>query len=662
MNNSTKDNHNNHKHNTYMYYFDKRPILMDKSVKFDQVFDDEFSKTTSLQNTQTQNFKPNKSMSYLNPSQNNQNISPVVINQQLQSTNTHQFSSKEVYEILKEQYQKTKGFFEFRPNPLLKFLLEYRGFDKRHLKVPSKISPLLTIDNQTLEQMLNDEYKKLLKQQEQQKTKKENWVKKLNSHSSAKFTNETMKRLYPKLKENPLENVKDYKNIDKVFERVVYHYYYKNGDFKGTNDENIILQFWHNIPPEERKQYNLDYEAGENAFTSGLLEYMQDDAIMDRLSNLFKSICGYYCYHPTPLHNYWEKQISYPEKFMKGLYKHDSDTLYQILDTRYLANKEKNEKLKEEAEKEANTFKEKEKAKYKVEKDNYLKILNKFKKLAAPKDKWRTGKVMLRLRNKFSYDNILYKMIKNEFSTNRPFKLSDEYQIYDSDEERKTIFKLEREKKISKENEERILENISKAKIRDNELILKEEKELNKIREEDQALERYFRKEVVKYFKRNLKENPSTSKKQKLLRTIYAFLKKKHYNACQRKFPKDSNYGKKSRSKMVPKELVSYFNKVFNRLFIDGDGKVFFSKLDNMSFWAPCHSNKCKIHSETSCPLYCLNNTQNREIALQRQMNFRMVHDSHRKILEDERLNLWKRKDLIEDKFTMFNINKSIIS
>jgi len=166
---------------------------------------------------------------------------------------------------------------------------------------------------------------------------------------------------------------------------------------------------------------------------------------------------------------------------------------------------------------------------------------------------------------------------------------------------------------------------------------------------------KYLKNEVIKYYHRIFDngESPSIHKKQKLLRQIYAYLKKNNYKACQRRFPKEHNYGKKSKNKNVPKELTCFFNKLFNRLFIDGDGKVYFSKLDNMSFWAPSKSNNCKIHSN-NCPLYCLKNTQNKEIILQRNNNFKIVHDNDRKLLEDERLHLWKRNELLKEKEKIF--------
>lgn len=674
MKNSIPSNHHN-----YMYYFDGRGILMDKEPKFDQVFDEDLKQSKNLnqsysksnyninnnnnnayQNSVNSNFynsNNHNNDNFKNTNNSNYNNTNNNFNNTNNSNNNYnnQISAETVYDIIKDQFQKSKGYPEYRANLLYNFFLEYRTFDKRHLKIPMKIQPLMNIPNQDIKTMLEEIYRQFLIKQEQNKSKRDYYNRKLASQNKPKFTKDTLKRLYPKAKDNELENVRDYDKIEKLFERIVYHYYYKNNDFKNSNEDEVIISFWQNTPPEEKTLYNLNFDAGENALSANIQQYLSENEVMNRITSSYEKICGYKCLHPRPLHDYWQKQINDADKYLRGLNKFDADKLYQLLHDRYLNHKEEKVYEKDTKKQELEKKQQEEAIKYKREKDEYKKILEKFKKLAQAKDKWRTGKVMLRLRKKFNYDNIINKMIKQEFSTNRPFKLSDEYAIYDSDEERKTIFKSEVEKKLEKENENRILENIQKTKLADDEAIKREEKEIEKINNADKALEKYLRKEVLKYYRRlNIdKEQPSSHKKKKLMRQIYAFMKKNHFDACQRRFPKNLNYGSKSKTKNVPKELISYFNKVYNRLFIDGEGKVYFSKLDNMSFWAPCHSNKCKIHSN-NCPLYCLNNTQNREIALQRKMNFKMVHDDEKKLLEDERLHLWKRKDIIEEKKKIF--------
>ena len=61
--------------------------------------------------------------------------------------------------------------------------------------------------------------------------------------------------------------------------------------------------------------------------------------------------------------------------------------------------------------------------------------------LAQPKDKYKTGRVMLELKKQFKYDNVIKKMIKNEFKDNKLFKFPEEYAIRDEEEEKDTFFK-----------------------------------------------------------------------------------------------------------------------------------------------------------------------------------------------------------------------------
>jgi len=432
--------------NNYMYYFDGRNVLMDTNPKFDQVYDYSLNKNEEkLDRYDSINKSQASGFQYGGISNNNsQGFNQTNYTNKLVIPN----SPEEVYNIIKEQHKKTKGFPEYRSQILFNFFLEYRTFKKRHLKVPTAIEPLLFYDNKTIKDMLDTIYNKYLEKQHKEKNKRDLYLKKLSSHNKPKFTKDTMKRLYPKLKENEIENVQDYRSIDKVFERVVYHYYIKNGDYKDSNDEKTIISFWQNIPDDEKNAYFLNWDAGENSFVAEVSKFLSDDEILNRIARLFKKVCGYDASHERPLHDYWEKQITYENKHLKGLAKYHPDVLYSMLQKRNATiceEKKYNKDLIQQEEINKNKQKEEE---YKRSKEEYKKILDKFKKLSKPKDKWRTGNAMIKLRKRFNYDNIIQKMIKIEFSTNRRFKLSDEYEIYDSDEERKTVFKSDVEKKI----------------------------------------------------------------------------------------------------------------------------------------------------------------------------------------------------------------------
>ena len=103
------------------------------------------------------------------------------------------------------------------------------------------------------------------------------------------------------------------------------------------------------------------------------------------------------------------------------------------------------------------------------------------------------------------------------------------------------------------------------------------------------------------------------------------FLKaiKLHKNSVKRHFRKKI-YGivKKNRKNRVnfPNEFKYFFFKLLRRLKRNNAGKLVWAREDNISYWAPCLSNKCKIH-RTYCPLYCRSNTHNQGIKAQRKKN-----------------------------------------
>lgn len=689
----------NQNQNNYMYYFDKRAVLMDHD-KFDQVFDDQYSNNNSqnfnnkqnMNNSQTnfkktnvnnfnnstntemlrsnQNFNNSAISNNMNNSMRDSQIKNKNLNETLNNNNQSinvndqtrtihvNFTKNEIYETIKSMFLKTKGYIELRDQALFDYFKEYRGFEKKGIKIPDKIAPLLPLPNNVIKKALEDEYNLYLAHRLKENHKQDYTNKKKKTHPPPKFSDDTLKRIYPKFVEDKVANSKDFQSIERIFERLINLYYVKNNkSYKDSNDDVTIVDFLRNLSEEEKNKYHLKIDEGENALVVEIIKFLSEEEIVDRIRNIYKRKNGFECFHPRPIHDYWDKFISEQEKYQKGLNKFDPDTLYQLLDNKFNQNKLKNNEKKIELNKLQEKELEDEKNKYKREKAVYKQILKNFNEKAKPKDRWRTGNVMLRLRKKFNYDNIIKKMIQHEFSTNRIFKLPEEYELYDSDKERKIIFKNSVEKKLSKEDENRIFNNILRTKINDKYELEKEQKILNKLRKEDYAMEKYIKNEIVKYYKRLFveKEKPSSTKKNKLLRQMYNYLIKKHTNACKRRFPKSPMYGTKVRHKVVSKELASYFNKVFNRLYVDGDGNVFFSKIDNMSFWAPSLSNYCKIHSN-NCPQYCINNTQNKVISIQRKANFKMMHDNEVVLLEDERLNPWKRKDkeLLEEKQKIF--------
>ena len=105
-------------------------------------------------------------------------------------------------------------------------------------------------------------------------------------------------------------------------------------------------------------------------------------------------------------------------------------------------------------------------------------------RLSVPKNRYETGLAMLALQKDFKYDNIIKKMIKNEFKDNKIFKFPEEYAVRDEDEQN-LIFRHQSKGIKKDENEEKIKEQIEEAYNNYNEkkdlgLLEKEKKNLKK--------------------------------------------------------------------------------------------------------------------------------------------------------------------------------------
>lgn len=70
-----------------------------------------------------------------------------------------------------------------------------------------------------------------------------------------------------------------------------------------------------------------------------------------------------------------------------------------------------------------------------------IKAEDRIKSLAAPKDKWERGKILMQMKKKFPHDIVLQKLIKEEFKENRVFKYPEEYDRFDDEEEYKCKYR-----------------------------------------------------------------------------------------------------------------------------------------------------------------------------------------------------------------------------
>lgn len=229
--------------NNYMYYFDKRAVLMDHE-KFDQVFDDQYSNNNSQnfnnkQVSNSQNNFYNKSTNNKNPNTNSEmmytshnhnlnksNVSMSMNNNSMrESHNNNQniensnyntngfnqsvnnqtktifvnFTKNEIYETIKSMFLKTKGYIELRDKQLLDYFKEFRSFEKKGIKVPDKIAPLLQLSNNIIEKALVEEYNLYLANRLKDQHKLDYAQKKKKTHPNPKFTDNTLKEFIQNL-------------------------------------------------------------------------------------------------------------------------------------------------------------------------------------------------------------------------------------------------------------------------------------------------------------------------------------------------------------------------------------------------------------------------------------------------------------------------------
>lgn len=119
-----------------MYYFDGKNILLDTYDErgFDQVFEDSKNPKLAQSITIDQKEKDNKiisdrSMSQLQ-GQNQNNISLDQFKESKIDSYSPKLLPREVFLNIKDQYYKTKGYIENRPDILFEFFLEFKGFER----------------------------------------------------------------------------------------------------------------------------------------------------------------------------------------------------------------------------------------------------------------------------------------------------------------------------------------------------------------------------------------------------------------------------------------------------------------------------------------------------------------------------------------------------
>jgi hypothetical protein len=703
------------------YILDGKSIILDKYAdvekeKYDQTFDDVVesqnfnanSQINQSQNPTNQNFNNNNStMNNLindyyynsqNPYNNNTNYNQSNLKQTGFSENPNVENQKTQYNLvpqilienLQNYFYRQKGYMPTNPDSLFKYFLDFRVQKAKGLRINKQINELLNYSdddvlysikelNRVMMENLNNGSRSTNPSSFYFKTGEgQNIDTRINyfqptglevtNQFKPKFTKDTMRRLYPKqkqLEDNEKNRLNCY-DFQSYFPKLLDEYRKKNNTL--TNNPNKLLNFWKEMDENELKKKGLQWENGEKDFEQELNLFLSDDEIVNRLISIFKKVCGYETNHPRPIHDYWQYKIKDEDKYYKGLFKYGKENLYKLLEEKFdEKDKEKKDKLQKEIEKQKELKKIEAENKKLNKEEEEEELQKKFDELSKPKDRYKTGRVMLKLQEQFKYDNIIKKMIKSEFQDNKLFKFPEEYAVRDNDEQRKIIFKNSLEKGYLDNKKRDKIENKNKElMLKTNEVDQEKEdietKKRYTIEKEDKELEKYIKQMVIKYYKK-MKDRLSTGKiesQSKFLNAMYQEMSKKFPEATKRHFKK-TNYGvlkKAYKYKKLhiyyPESLKYYFFQLLRRLGINDKGKYVFAKTDNLSFWGPSLSNACKVHTN-GCPLYCTHNTHNDMILQQREKNFSEIFSlNNGKLEKDEKFNFWKRPELIKEKEKIF--------
>ena len=338
-------------------------------------------------------FSPNQTgfsqTKYQNPNQTQSQF-------QEKNQENYQLIPQQYFENLRDEFYRQKGYMQTNPDVLFKFFLNYRVQEKKGLKINKRIQPLMIYSNDDINYSIQH-YNKIFMENLQSQMNGYSTQYNSNNYPSnqfnsnynmrqtnqtnnnfssfvnyfggtgqnvenafkPKFTNETMRRLYPKQieiekREESKMNVSDFNNF---FRKLLDNYEKKNG--KLTNDENKLIDFWKNINENEMKKKGLQWEFGENNLETELTLFLSDDEIIKRLSFLFEKATGTRTTHPRPLHDYWEYKIKKRDKYYKGLFKYGKENFYKLLEARY--NQEKKIRFKKEKKKKKKELEKKEK-------------------------------------------------------------------------------------------------------------------------------------------------------------------------------------------------------------------------------------------------------------------------------------------------------------
>ena len=586
-------------------------------------------------------------------------------------------------EKLYDYYYMTKGYFQSEPGELFNFYLDFKRRYNKGVRVPKKLENLILFREIDVEECLNAFINKVKNRfksgylRENSSTYQNSGFKRSISAKKTfdnnikntyhlKLTKETQERLYPRLKEiekreREKQNCEDFNTY---FKKLLEKFKSDRGYY--TNDKDVLIDYYKNLPKKEEK--NMEWENGETDFIENMELFFNDEEIIQRLSDIFYKQTKLRTYHSTTLHNHWQHFMKEKDRYLNGLNKYSKDDFYSILTNYYKKREEEKKDNIYQQEKEEKARREQEE----IERRNRIRETQEereqlINELAQPKDKYKTGRVMLQLKDQFKYDNIIKKMIRNEFRDNKIFKFPEEYAVRDEDEQKDIFFKHDLDTSIREKNPEKKIEKeIEKAYDRYNSEKEERRPKINKANKQKKDLFDFIKKKVIEYFKRM--ESRLSNDKQGVesinifLNNLYKEMSKNHREATKIYFKRPrlevlkKTYRYKKIQTFYPKKLKFYFFRLLRRLGRDAHGKLVFARNDNIPFWSPSLSNKCKIHGN-NCPIYCCYNTHNKMIKESRDKNFNTnfnIKGCKKKLEEKEVLNLWKRPDLKDKKEKIF--------
>ena len=686
--NNTLNNNNNYYANSNLNYptqnFGNTYNQMNNSNGLGNASQKQFAKTDINGNpindmNQTQNM--NNNARTFSPGHGRRNDENNTLFYQLTENSRKQLEIE--VEKLYDYYYFTKGYFQTVPEELFKFYLEYKRRYNRGVRVPKKLEALMLFREEDVDECIRDflikvrnRFKSSDMNENASTYQNSKFIRSMSSTKgfdnnikntyTKKLTKETAERLYPRLKELE-KREKEKQNCDdfnSYFKKLLKYYYKENKEY--TNDKELLIDYYNKIPKKEEKR--MEWENGENDFVEKMEFFFDDEEIINRLSEIFYKHTKIRTYFPTTLHNYWQHFMKSEDRYLNGLNKYSKDDFLSLLIKNY-KQKEDDKKLeKDYLEEEEKNRKEQEYLDYRNRiRETKEEREKKINELAKPKDKYKTGRVMLELKHQFKYDNIIKKMIKNEFKDNKLFKFPEEYAVRDEEEQKDILFKHDLDgsikEKIPTEKIEKQIEDAYKK--------YNYQRDMNKPKLEKRAKEKkelfdFIKKKVIEYYKsmesRLSKDQKGVESINLFLNNLYKEMSKKHREATKIYFkrPRMEVLKKTYRYKKIqifyPKKLKFYFFRLLRRLGRDKNGNLVFARNENIPFWSPSLSNKCKVHGN-KCPIYCCHNTHNNMIKESKDKNFNTnfnLKKNKKKLVEKETLNLWKRPDLKKKKEEIF--------